>query len=191
MKNAVILHGYPSKEEFYSKKSAPPGANHWFPWLQMELLKKDIYTETPIMPEAYAPDYEKWKKAIERCDHIGPDTILVGHSCGGGFWVRYLSENPALTVGKVVLVAPWLDPDNELKNGFHSDYVIDPGLVARTAGVTIFSSNNDDDTVKKSVELLKEKIANIKVVDFEDYGHFCIEDMNTQEFPELLEEVLS
>jgi predicted alpha/beta hydrolase family esterase len=191
MKNAIILHGLPSKEEFYSKSFVAPGHAHWLPWLQKELLQHDIYAENPTMPVAYNPIYEIWKKAVERCDHIGPDTILVGHSCGGGFWIRYLSEHPEISVGKVVLVAPWLDPTNELKNEFHSDYTIDPTIAARTAGITVFNSTNDHDTIKKSMEILKDKVANIKVVDFENYGHFCKTDMKTDAFPELLEEVLA
>ena len=191
MKNAIILHGYPSKSEYYSENAVAPGHNHWFAWLQMKLLQDNIYAETPTMPDAYSPAYEKWRKAIERCDHIGEDTILIGHSCGGGFWVKYLCQHPELRVGKVVLVAPWLDPDDELKNDFHKNYMIDGNLVARTKGITVFSSSNDHSSILESVKRLKNAIADIKVVEFKNYGHFCIEDMKTNEFPELLKEVIT
>jgi predicted alpha/beta hydrolase family esterase len=191
MKNAIILHGWPDKEEFYHKSFISPGNAHWLPWLQKELLQRDIYAETPTMPEAYMPQYEIWKKAVERCDHIGPDTTIVGHSCGGGFWIKYLSENPNIKVGKVVLVAPWLDPNDELKNDFHKNYEIDPLIVNRTNGITIFRSDNDESTIDLSIQKIQSAASGIKVVEFHDYGHFCYGDMKTQEFPELLAEVIS
>ncbi|MCA9345875.1 alpha/beta hydrolase [Candidatus Saccharibacteria bacterium] len=192
MRNAIIVHGFPQKSEYESDSFVAPNHNHWLPWLQKELLKRDIYAEAPIMPEAYMPDYEKWKKAVERCDHIGEDTIIVGHSCGGGFWVRYLSEHPELKVGKVVLVAPWIDPEGSLPTKFHQEYNIDADMVARTKGITIFSSDNErHESVVQSIKILDENINNLKIVGFHNYGHFCLSDMKTDEFPELLQEVLA
>lgn len=191
MKNAVILHGYPNEKEYFHPKFRSPNSNHWLAWLQAKLLQKGIYAETPIMPNAYKPDYNTWKKAVERCAHIDEETIIVGHSCGGGFWLRYLSENPDLQVGKVVLVAPWLDPNDDLGNDFFKNFELDPDLASRTKGLTIFASSNDAESISITVERVRSKVAGVKVVDFENYGHFCINDMKTEEFPELLEEVLS
>jgi predicted alpha/beta hydrolase family esterase len=190
MKNAILLHGWPQKDEYYSLDWPPPNQAHWFPWLQKQLLVKDIYAEVPLMPDAYEPDYEKWKKAVERCDHIGPDTLIVGHSCGGGFWVRYLSENKDIRVGKVVLVAPWIDPDGILASKFHADYKIDPDVATRTDGITIFTSDNDNESVLRSVKLIRQNVTNAHLKEFPGYGHFCKEDINSNEFPELLEELL-
>ncbi len=191
MKNAIILHGFPSKKAFIGENFVAPGNAHWLPWLQKELLQRNIYAETHIMPSAYEPDYETWKKAVERCDHIGPDTIIVGHSCGGGFWIKYLSEHPDLKVGKVVLVAPWLDPEDELKNDFHKNYDLDKSLVDRTGGVTIFVSDNDEESIAQSVKRLKEGINGMKVIELKGRGHFTYGAMKTIEFPELLEEILA
>jgi hypothetical protein len=91
----------------------------------------------------------------------------------------------------VVLVAPWLDPDREQTKNFFDDFEIDPDLVKRTAEITIFNSDNDQQSVQKSVKILQEKIKKIKYKQFHNYGHFCFEDMHTHEFPELLEEILS
>ncbi len=191
MKNAIILHGYPEKDEYYADWYKGPGNDHWFPWLQAQLLKKDIYAEVPVMPRAYEPDYETWKRAIERCDRIDQETSIIGHSCGGGFWLRYLSENKHLRVGKVVLVAPWLDPQDELGNDFFKGFKLDPDLASRTKGLTIFASDDDDATVTQSIDTIKAQMNNLKVVDFHGYGHFCYEwNMKSEEFPELLKEIL-
>lgn len=189
MKNAIILHGMGSREEYYSLAYHSGSNSHWFPWLQKSLLVKDILAITPEMPHNFAPDYKVWSREFERYD-ITPETILVGHSCGGGFLLRWLSEHPEVKVGKVVLVAPWLDPYREDTTDFF-DFEIDTNLVSRTKGVTIFESDNDDvGGVAPSIKLIKENISGIKSVLLEKHGHFCLNDMGTVEFPELLEEVL-
>jgi len=44
------------------------------------------------MPEPYSPDYAKWCSVFKQFV-IDSDTQLIGHSCGAGFLLRYLSEN--------------------------------------------------------------------------------------------------
>lgn len=83
MKRAVVVHGTCDDEEYFSDKYPSLSNSHWFPWLQKQLLMKNIFTQTPEMPEAYKPDYEKWKKEFER---FLPADILIGHSCGGGLF---------------------------------------------------------------------------------------------------------
>ncbi len=189
MKNAILLHGAPDKEEYYDPKVLSPSNSHWFPWLQSQLLKHDIPTATPEVPWSFDKNWEMWNKEVERFD-IGPETILVGHSTGAGFFIKYLSIHKDLTVGKVVLVAPWLDPYQEEAMSFFDNFEIDPTLVSRTDGITIFNSDNDQDSVQKSVSILRDKIEDIQYREFKGYGHFCIDDMKTIEFPELLEEIL-
>ena len=92
MRNAIILHGEPSKEEYYDPTAPSMSNAHWLPWLQARLQKNDIAAITPEIPFAYEPDWGLWKKEVERYD-IGPETIIVGHSRGGDFWLRWLSEN--------------------------------------------------------------------------------------------------
>lgn len=189
MKNAIILHGSTDKEEYFSTKYPSMSNSHWLPWLQKQLLVQGIPTATPEVPDAYRLDRDIWKREFERFD-ITSETILVGHSCGGGFLVRWLSEYTDVTVGKVVLVAPWLDPQNE--EGGQDEFFkfeIDSDLVSRTKGVTIFNSDNDMDAVQESVKILREKISDIAYKEFKGYRHFTVKHIGTGEFPELLEEV--
>lgn len=188
MKNAIIVHGMPDKEEYYSASQPSPSNFCWLPWLQKQLVMKDIKADTPEMLHAYNPQYDHWKREFERFD-ITPETILVGHSCGGGFIVRWLSENKDKMVGKVVLVAPWLDPKKEETDDFF-DFEIDPELVARTGGVTIFHSDNDDVSINESVDLIISKVPNINLRIFGGYYHFVDRKLAVEGFPELLEEVL-
>lgn len=186
MKNAIIIHGMPSKEEYFSIASYKASEQHWLPWLKERLIFKEVQTNTPEMPEPYEPRYEKWKETFEQFE-ITSETILVGHSCGGGFLVRWLSENK-MKVGQVVIVAPWTDPlpEKELNTGMF-DFTIDPELVSRTAGVNIMYSLDDDEVILKTIDELKAALPQATFKEFSDKGHFTLGDMGGVEFPEILE----
>lgn len=188
MKNAIILHGMPSREEYIDPTTPSLSNAHWFPWLQKQLLVNSIIAQTPEIPDSYNPDYKIWKKEIERFDFT-PETILVGHSCGGGFFVRFLSENKNLKVGKVVLIAPWIDPFRDDTTDFF-DFEIDSDLANRTKGITIFDSDDDYDSIKESIRILQDKIPGINNKKFHNLGHFTQKSMGKLEFPELLELIL-
>lgn len=186
-KNAIILHGQPSSDEYYDPKMPSMSNAHWIPWLQGQLLKNDISAATPEVPYAFEPKWELWKKEVERFD-ITPDTIVVGHSRGGEFWLRYLSENKNLKVGKVVLVAPslgWFYSDDL----YFGKFEIDPNLADQTKGLYLFHSDNDKEGIQKSVAELRDKLNNLNYKEFH-LGHFTSGIMKSTEFPELLEELL-
>ncbi len=148
MRTAILVHGVPGREEYYDTAQPSASNAHWFPWLQNELLVRGVAAATPEMPLAYAPEYDIWRREFERFD-LRDDTILVGHSCGGGFLVRWLSEHPAVSVGPVVLVAPWLDPRREATTDFF-DFTMDSHLPTRASEAVIFASDNDHDSVTET-----------------------------------------
>ncbi|MDB5181412.1 MAG: hypothetical protein JWP13_175 [Candidatus Saccharibacteria bacterium] len=189
MKNAIILHGAPEKEHYYDTSKPSESNAHWLPWLQKELLIRDIAAVTPEIPLSYEPKWDTWRKEIERYD-ISAETILVGHSAGGGFWLKYLSQHKDLKVGKVVLVAPWLDPDKTLEEDFFAgDF--DPALATRTNGLKIFMSDDDSDNVWQSFKRIQKEIHDTDVRYFNGHGHFTYENLGGTKFPELLEEILA
>lgn len=188
MKNAIILHGKAEKNEYYDANEPSPSNAHWLPWLQKQLLMRDIAAATPEVPFSFEPNYAAWCKEFERYD-LTPETLLVGHSCGGGFLVRWLSEHSDVTVGKVVLVAPWIDPFRDETTDFF-EFTIDPGLASRTKQLVIFNSDDDYDSVHESVHILRETVKDITYREFAKHGHFCYNDLHTYEFPELLKELL-
>lgn len=188
MKNAIILHGTCDREEYYSDVHPSASNSHRIPWLQKQLLMRDIQTITPEMFQPYSPNYIQRKKEFEK-NEITDESILVWHSCGWWFIIRWLSENKQINVGKVMLIAPWLDPEDTKWNDFF-EFTVDSDLVSRTQWVKIFSSSNDDEDVKKSISILLTEITGVTVKEFENYGHFCLSDMETEKFPELLEEIL-
>jgi predicted alpha/beta hydrolase family esterase len=192
MKTAIIIHGMPSKEDYFNPKGDSQSNCHWLPWIQKQLTDRSILAQTPEMPEPYEPNYQKWKSVFEQF-RINEETILIGHSCGGGFLVRWLSENN-VKVGKVFLVAPWIGFDpNDAWTKLTGDFFIfdiDSELVKKTNGVTIFVSSDDDKEILTVADVLKKNIKGCLVQEFSDKGHFTYGDMRTREFPELLQEIV-
>lgn len=184
MKQVILIHGSPDEKEFYDPCVVSPSNNQWFPWIQRQLALKDILSQALEFPKPYDPVYEEWVKVLENFK-IDKDTILIGHSCGGGFLLRYLSEHPDLKPQKVILVAPWLDPLHELSTNFF-DFEIDSSLSSRTE-LHVFISTNDHESILKSFEIIKAKIPNVIIHEFKDKGHFIISHLKGEAFPELLE----
>jgi len=182
MKQTIIIHGMPSKQEFYNPSSATPSNKQWLPWIQRQLALRDELSQTPEMPRAFDPIYKDWLEVFEQFE-LNEQTVLIGHSCGGGFLLRYLSQHPDLKVAKVFLIAPWLvDVKKELEADptFH-DYEIDVKLAKRFP-VHVFISSDDGRAMQVSFKTLKEKLPDAVYHEYTDKRHFC-----TKEFPELLE----
>ncbi len=186
MKTAILVHGMPSKEEYLDLNDPSASNGQWFPWLQKQLSVLGIVAQTPEMPEPYRPNYENWKKVFEQFI-LDEETILVGHSCGGGFLVRWLSENK-VKVGKVILVAPWINPKStEVVPGFF-DFIIDPNLVAKTDELHLFISSDDEQDELDTARMIEEKVSGVEMHRFTDKGHFCIGfNLPDEQFPEVLE----
>jgi hypothetical protein len=186
MKTALIIHGTCDQEEYFSDTYPSLSNSHWLPWLQKQMLIAGFETETPEMPVAYLPRYSEWKRTIERY-RISDESILVGHSCGGGFLLRWLSENH-LTPKRVVLVAPWLDPSREKDPEFFQ-FTINSNLTSRTE-LHVVVSDNDTSDINSSVKAIQSALPGAHTHFFPNLGHFCFSDMATEKFLELREIVL-
>lgn len=186
MKTAIILHGRPDEEEYYSSDYPSASNSHWIPWLQKQLLMRDIHAQTPEVPYSHQPKYQLWKKEFERFE-INSDTVIVGHSTGGGFFVRLLSEE-SIKVGKVFLVAPWIDTNKILDTDMF-DFELDSKIVDKTDGITIFNSTDDMSEIQDSVTHLMETVASLQLVEFSDKGHFTKSSLGAVKFPELLKTI--
>jgi uncharacterized protein len=191
MKNAILIPGRPDREQHYDPKRPSNSEDHWFSWLKRQLILQDILTVSIEPPMPFRPRYEEWKREFERFD-LTKETILVGHSCGGGFVVRYLSEHKDLEVGRVVLVAPWINPDDDPASDTSDffDFQIDPDFPSRTRGVIIFNSDDDQKSVQETVVILQAKVKGLDIRQFAGKGHFTLKSLGGPEFPELLAEVL-
>jgi predicted alpha/beta hydrolase family esterase len=157
------------------------------PWLQKQLIIRDIPAATPEVPNSWIPDYPTWERELMRYD-LTEKTLLVGHSLGAGFLLRWLSEHPELHPAKLVCVAPWLNLLESADTGTFLDFHLDPGVSHRTSLVVI-SSKDDSSGVLATVELLHMAFPTATYREFTNRGHFCAPDCT--EFPELLAELLA
>lgn len=194
MKQAIILHGMCDKEEYYSRGHPSASNYHWLPWLQNELLIHEFAAHTPEVVHSFSTNYETWKDEIKRYE-IDQHTILVGHSAGAGFFLRYLVENPDVQIDQLVLVAPWIDPlDTTLheKGGmFDFDFSEVSRIESQVGKVVIFYSTDDPiPGVSETIDFLQAKLTSVDYHKFTNAGHFTLSGLDTEEFPELLEVIL-
>lgn len=186
--NCIIVHGCPSDDKGERDAETRTYDKHWIPWLKSKLITAGVKTETPLMPEPWKPDYKAFKKEFEKLS-VNKNTILVGHSCGCAFLVRWLGESKQV-VRKLVLVAPWKipDKDDKYRNEFYG-YPIDETIKQRVNEIVMFTADDEEKDGKKSLKMFKKALGG-KVIELKGRGHYTLNDMGKEEFPELLDEIL-
>ena len=187
--NCIIIHGCPSDKEKALDPETRTYDKHWIPWIKRELISRGIKTETPLIPNPWRPIYKDFKKEFEKYE-VNENTILIGYSCGCSFLVRWLGESKQ-KIKKLILVAPWKIP-NEERNGDDIDfyaYPIDETVKYRVNEIAMFTSNNEAEDGKRGLIMYHDKLGG-KVINLKDHGHYRLSDLGTEEFPELLEEII-
>ena len=157
---------------------------NWKHWLQFRVEKDhDIIMQIPKFPHAHAllMRYDEWEKVMDFQD-INPNTIIVAHSAGGGFVLKYLAAHPNIKVKQVVLVAPWVDTENEQPNGFYNGFDLNNNIIKQTShGIDIMISNDDMPEIMSSFAKIEQNMPDIRIHKFTGRGHFL-----TSELPEIL-----
>jgi len=187
-KNCIIIHGCPSNKEKAINPETRTYDKHWIPWTKKQLINNGFNTDVPLMPNPWRPIYEDFKKELEKYT-INESTILIGHSCGCAFLVRWLGDTKS-KIDKLVLVAPWklADENNEIKKAFY-EYPIDNTIKERVNKIVMFTADNEEEDGKKSLKMFHDTLGG-DIVNLKSHGHYCLDDMKTEEFPELIKIVL-
>jgi predicted alpha/beta hydrolase family esterase len=188
-KNCIVTPGFPASVEISSNPKTRTYDKHWIPMFNKKLTAAGIPSETAVLPEAWYPDYDKLKAAFEKHD-ITESTILVGHSGGNAFLVRWLGETKT-KVAKLILVAPWkiAEPGDELRERLYN-YPIDESIKSRVGEIIMFTADNEQSEGIDSLKIYHDAIGG-KVIKLKDHGHYILNHMETEEFPELLEAALA
>ncbi len=159
-------------------------AGNWEHWLQFRMEKDhDIIMQIPKFPHAHAllMQYDEWEQILNNFN-INEDTILIGHSAGAGFVLKYIATHPQLKIHQAILVAPWIDIENEQPNGFYTNLELNKDILKQTKfGIDMIISSDDMPYILSSANKIKTDIPQIKIHEFENRGHFL-----TPEFPEIL-----
>jgi len=97
MRQVILIPGMPDEKD-YKEDVWPAGSNaHWFAWVQKQLSRQDILCQSLEMPHPYNPTHKDHCFVMNQVT-IHEETVLVGHSLGAGFLLRYLSENKGSSV---------------------------------------------------------------------------------------------
>lgn len=194
MKTVVLIHGgdfHASHEVFVEHlrdtkvdvDRLRPSVT-WKQSLQGE-LGEDCEVFLPHMPLRDNADYQLWKLWFEKVmEALNRPSILIGHSLGAMFLLKYLSEQkPKNLVNALFLIAPeYLGPNKEHeKTSF--DLKEDVSSITEVVEDIVFFHSKDDRVVTYDNQaLFKELLPQAEFFTFTDRGHF-----NTEYFPELLE----
>jgi predicted alpha/beta hydrolase family esterase len=177
--NIIIVHGRAD-----NNKDNPN--SHWIPWIKNELEKRKINVVVVLMPKPWILDYTLWKNEFEKYN-LDNKTILIGHSAGCAFLVRYLGDSKN-KINKLILVAPWKIPEKEDEKKFYN-YKVNDLVKKNIDKIVTFTSNNEEEKGKKSLDIFYNKLGG-EIISLKNHGHFTLGDMGTEKFPELLNKIL-
>lgn len=194
MKQVVFIHGgttfYKHKDYLNYLRSKPINISRltiqkFWPDRLQEDLGDDFQVLAPRMPNGTNANYDEWAIWFGRiAEVINDNVILVGHSLGGIFLAKYLSEHdfPKKIRATLLVAAPYEDETNEDLASFK----ITGGLekFAEQGGNIIFYHGTDDIVPLSELELYKKSIpkADTHVLSAQD--HFVREA-----FPEIIEAI--
>lgn len=158
----------------------------WKDILQEELGNRfDVLL--PRMPNPLNSKYNEWKILFRKIARLlDNNVVLIGHSLGGVFLAKYLSENkfPKKIRASILIAPPYDEKDVEESLG---DFVILNNLKRfKKQGGKIFIYHSEDDLVVPHADLKKyqNNLPDATARIFKDRGHF-----HQEEFPELVKEI--
>jgi len=183
--DVIIIHGCPAGDENEMNESTRTYDKHWIGWIKEELSSRGIPVSVPLMPHPWEPEYDSYNTEFKRYP-VTKDTVLIGHSGGCAFLVRWLGETKQ-KIKKLILVAPWKIPDagNQIQEKFYG-FVIDKTIRDRVGEIVMFTADNEAEDGRKSLTLYKKEFGG-RVISLPGHGHYIHRDMGTDEFSELLD----
>jgi len=139
----------------------------------------------PRMPNGTNARYEEWKIWFERIiPFFNKGVILIGHSLGGMFLAKYLSENtfPKIIKAVLLIAAPFDDADSEESL---ADFKLPSSLerFAQQVKIIYLIQSKDDPVVPfEQLKKYKQALPNVKTMIFSNREHF-----GQETFPEMVQ----
>ena len=141
----------------------------------------------PKMPNPMNAKYDEWKTLFKKiASLLDNNVILIGHSLGAIFLVKYLSENnfPKKILATLLVSPPY---DDEGMEESLADFILPKNLSKfNKQGSKIFIYQSKDDKVvpHSHLEKYKKALPNAIIREFKKRGHF-----NQPKFPELIKDI--
>lgn len=140
---------------------------------------------SPVFPCKHNAKYQEWKIILDRVIRLIPEhseIVLVGHSLGGNFAIKYLAETDVknrIILG-IHLVAACYD-----EGSFSQPDMAGWQRISQNVGkIHIWHANDDTIVPIGLAEYIFERLPGASYHRFETGGHFRME-----EFPELESEI--
>ena len=153
-----------------------------------EKLEDEFEIFTPKMPNKENAKYVEWKIWFEKLiPFLGDDITLIGHSLGGLFLVKYLSESifPKKIKALILIATPYNGKDR--KHNLDTDYFFNDDFQMITNQVDkifLFHSTDDEVVSFSDFEIYNKNLTSASFMSFNDRGHF-----NNDKFLELINTV--
>ena len=147
-------------------------------------LGKNFDVLLPRMPNGTNARYEEWKIWLERIiPLLNKNVVFIGHSLGGIFLAKYLSENiyPKTIKATILVSAPFNDANGEESL---ADFKLPPSLgkFAKQGGMIYLFHSYDDPVVPfEQLGKYKKALPNAKITALNGREHF-----NQEAFPEIV-----
>ncbi len=141
----------------------------------------------PKMPNKEDAKYTEWKLWFEKLiPFLEDNVILIGHSLGGLFFVKYLSENKFSKKIKALflIAAPYEGKNKKQTLGTFALKKNFTKLTKQVGSIHIYHSKEDPVVPFEDFERYEEKLPDAHTRVFEGKGHF-----NDKELPELVEDI--
>jgi valyl-tRNA synthetase/predicted alpha/beta hydrolase family esterase len=148
--------------------------SNWGSWkreLQKSFKNRHIQVIYPSFPDKLNAKYEAWKIWFEKIlVQTGSNNLnLLGHSLGGNFLLKYLSESE-LKVNNLYLVASCQNI-GDFKTGNDFDLI-----QKNCENITIYHSKDDQVVPFSVAQEIASKLPKAKLIEFEHRGHFVEAD---------------
>jgi len=179
----IIIHGaYGNPEE------------NWFPWLKKELEKLGIEVFVPRFPTPENQILENWQNVFKDYEqHMGEDTIVVGHSLGPAFLLDVLEKHKAKAAFFVagftgLFTGKYADPAFDEINKTFTERTFDWEAIKNNCKkFFVYQSDNDPYVPpEKGEDLAKNLGVELNVV--QNAGHFN-KDAGYTKFEQLLKDL--
>ena len=179
MKNVILIHGFNGAPKIYE-------------WLKAELEIRNIKVILPNFPAGEATTYENWAKVLDAYrTNLTTDSIIVCHSIGNEFIIKYLANNdlPIDTyIGLAGFAEIFFNDGKDTLNTVVKEFLVTPAEKQKFISLSkkryaIYSDN--DHIVPLAVLKAYPKEISAKDILIPNIGHMGHKS-GLEKFPELL-----